>query len=187
MKSKLILTAAFLMLVPMALQAQESDADARIDAALETALSAGIPVDLLQSKIAEGRAKGVAEARIAAAVEARLQGLQRAADALRRSQVEATSTADLSVAADALEAGVSENTLIKVSRSAPAERRAVAIATLTGLVQLGHASEQALARVSAVVRSNAELARLNADVAAQLQRRGRLGTDATVRGGIRVN
>lgn len=179
MKTRFVFAVLPMLAFAPALRAQSSDtqsasgAQARIDAALETAVDAGIPVELLQSRIAEGRAKGVAEARIAAAVEARLKGLQRASAAMERSRVEKAGAADLAVAADALEAGVSENALIRLSNSAPAERRAVAIATLTGLVQLGHASEQALARVSAVVRSNAELARLNADVASQLQAGGR--------------
>lgn len=183
---------ASLMFVPVAeaqnAQAQSNaQAQARIEAALTTATQAGIPVELLQSKVAEGHAKGVAEARIAAAVEARLQGLQRAAAALSRSEVDNASAAELSVAADALQAGVSENALIKVSNSAPAERRAVAIATLTGLVQLGHASDQALARVSAVLRSNAELARLNANVASQLQARlGAPGVNGAAHGGVNV-
>jgi hypothetical protein len=151
-----------------ATEAQVSTPQARINSSLETALAAGIPVELLQSKVAEGRAKGVSEARIAAAVEARLQGLTRAAAAMERAELEKTTAVDLSVAADALEAGVSESTLIKISRTAPAERRAVAIATVTGLVQLGHANEHALARVSAVVRSNAGLANLHAEVASQL-------------------
>jgi hypothetical protein len=187
MKSKFMLAAALLMITPIALQAQESNANARIEAALETAVSAGIPVELLQSKVDEGRAKGVSEVRIAAAVEARLQGLKRAAEVLERAEVEKTTSADLSVAADAIEAGVSQNALIKVSRSAPAERRAVAIATLTALVQLGHGSEQALARVNSVVRSNAELGRLNADVAAQLQSRGIINGTANGTGNVRIN
>jgi|SRR5688572_11000861 len=187
MNRKLVFAVALMTFAPVALRAQETTTNTRINAAFETAMSAGIPVELLQSKVAEGRAKGVSEARIAAAVEARLQGLTRAAEAFERAHVESTSTADLSVAADAIEAGISENTLIKVTRTAPAERRAVAIATLTGLVQLGHASEHALARVSAVVRSNAELGRLNADVASQLQARG--GVNGTVRGAgnVRIN
>ena len=179
MKARFVFAVLPMLVCAPALRAQNADAQsrataqARIDAALETALGAGIPVELLQSRIAEGRAKGVAEARIAAAVEARLKGLQRAAAAMERTNVDHAGAADLAVAADALAAGVSENALIKLSNSAPTERRAVAIATLTGLVQLGHASEQALARVSAVVRSNAELARLNADVASRLQAGGR--------------
>jgi hypothetical protein len=186
MKSRLVFAVAALLVIAPAVHAQNAGTQTRMDAALSTALEAGIPVELLQSKIAEGRAKGVSEARIAAAVEARLKGLQRAADVMHRTRVEKTTAADLAVAADALEAGVSENAVIKLSNSAPAERRAVAIATLTGLVQLGHASERALERVSAVVRSNAKLARLNADVASQLQAgigkgRGNANANANIR------
>src|SRR5690606_4220191 len=56
--------------------------EARIEAALASAAEAGIPMALIESKIAEGKAKGVAMERLAAAVEARLAGLQRAANAL---------------------------------------------------------------------------------------------------------
>jgi hypothetical protein len=186
MKARFIFTVVpMLALAPLTLSAQTTTQDdaaakSRITASLETALKAGIPVDLLKSKVAEGRAKGVSEARIAAAVEARLKGLTRASEAMKRAEVENTTAADLSVGADALEAGVSESSLIKITREAPAERRAVAIATLTGLVQLGHASDRALARVSAVVRSNAGLGKLNADVSSQLQSRGRAGVGGGV-------
>ena len=182
MKTRYVVAMVSMFAVAPALQAQSSNA--RIDASLETAVQAGIPVELLRSKIAEGRAKGVSEDRIAAAVEARLRGLRRASEAMKKAEVESTSAADLAVGADALEAGVSENALVKISKSAPAERRAVAVATLTGLVQLGHANERALARVSAVVRSNADLARLNAEVARQLQGRGRVdaGVGVDLRG-----
>ncbi|HEY0304974.1 MAG TPA: hypothetical protein VGC44_08370 [Longimicrobiales bacterium] len=165
-------------LVPVAAQAQttttteatgKANAQTRIEAAMNAAVNAKIPTALLESKIAEGKAKGVSQDRIAMAVEARLNGLMRASEALKRAEVEAASQSELAVSADALEAGVSENALVKVSRSAPTERRAVAVATLTGLVQLGHASEVALARVSAALGTNAALANLQAEVASQLQ------------------
>jgi hypothetical protein len=167
----------FSAVVPVAAQAQtttseatgKANAQARIEATMGAAIHAKIPTALLESKIAEGKAKGVSQDRIAMAVEARLNGLMRASEALKRADVEVASQSELAVSADALEAGVSENALVKVSRSAPAERRAVAVATLTGLVQLGHASEVALARVSAALGSNAALANLQADVASQLQ------------------
>jgi hypothetical protein len=112
-----------------------------------------------------------------------LQTLVRASTALERANVEAVSQSDLSVSADALEAGVTEDALIKISRSAPNERRAVAIATLSGLVQLGHASETALTRVSAVLRSNSALANLQAEVASQI---GAANANANVGGVIRI-
>lgn len=62
-------------LAPPVLAAQDSTratgtgADARVDAALAAAVSAGIPTSLLERKIAEGHAKGVPMERIAVAVE----------------------------------------------------------------------------------------------------------------------
>jgi len=184
MKFRKIYSLLFLSaFVPAIAQAQTATADAtsqtqartpqtRIDAAMQSSVKAGIPTALLQSKVEEGKAKGVSQERIAAAVEARLQGLMRASAALERAGVDVASQSVLAVSADALEAGVTESALVKVSRGAPEERRAVAVATLTGLVQLGHASEVALARVAAAMSSNAALANLQADVASQLQANG---------------
>jgi hypothetical protein len=165
-------------------QAQARTPQARIDAAMQTSAQAGIPTALLESKVAEGKAKGVSQERIAAAVEARLQGLMRASAALEKAGVDVASQSVLAVSANALEAGVSENALVKISRGAPEERRAVAVATLTGLVQLGHASEVALARVSAALGSNAALANLQADVAAQLQANAGRGNANVNAGGL---
>jgi hypothetical protein len=180
MKKMLILSTVFAVAaLPAAASAQSPET--RIDAAMSAAAKANIPVSLLQSKVDEGEAKNVPQERVAAAVEARLQALIRASETMKRADVEAYSATDLAVTADAIEAGVNQNALIKISRSAPPERRAVAVATLSGLVQLGHASEQALARVSAVINSNAALANLQADVASQLQLgQGNAGSNANV-------
>jgi hypothetical protein len=201
MNSKLIFSmVAAAVIAPAALHAQDSGTrasahstsqahaqtpKARIDAAMHAAARAQIPAALLQSKVAEGEAKNVPQERIAAAVEARLQALVRASEAMKKAEVESASQSELAVSADALEAGVSESALIKVSRTAPAERRAVAVATLSGLVQLGHASERALERVSAAVRSNAALANLQAEVASQLQL-GNGNANANANGLIRI-
>lgn len=186
-------TIVAIALMPAALQAQSTSASAnasahsetqvrtpkaRIDATMSAAARARIPASLLESKVEEGEAKNVPQERIAAAVEARFQALLKASETMKRANVEATSATDLAVTADAIEAGVSQNALIKISRSAPAERRAVAVATLSGLVQLGHASETALARVTAAVGSNAALANLQAQVASQLQLNGGAGNGA---------
>ena len=157
-------------------QAQAKTPQARIDAALQAAAEAGVPKSLLASKVAEGEAKNVPQARIAAAVEARLRSLVRASEALNRADVEIESAAELAVAADALEAGVSQNALIRVSRSAPEDRRIVAVAVLADLVRLGQSSESALARVNAAVRTSAALANLNAEVASQLRLGGLTST-----------
>lgn len=147
--------------------------EARLEAALATALEAGIPVSLLESKIAEGKAKGVAMDRIAAAVEARMNGLMQASRALKHARIESVTEADLSVAADAIQAGVNASTVLEMARSAPGERRAVAIAVLADLVQLGLASESAMARVNAAIaKGPGALANLRAKAAASLRAGG---------------
>jgi hypothetical protein len=178
-----------MLLMPAAVRAQGSSAEAqgqaqgqartpqaRIDAALNAAARANVPAELVKSKIAEGEAKHVPAERIAAAVEARVTSLVRASEAMKRAGVESESAGELAVTADALDAGVDENALIRVTREAPAERRAVAIAVLSDLVRLGHASDRALERVSAAVRSSAALANLHAEVASELTRGGMRST-----------
>jgi len=120
-------------------------AQERIDSAIARARSQGVPVSLLESKLAEGKAKGVSLDRIAAAIERREASLERAAQAMKG--YEPITDADLSVAGDAVDAGVSSAVLKAVTDSAPRERRAVAIAALTELVQRGTAPDAALARV----------------------------------------
>lgn len=152
--------------VPATLDAQAATAEARINAAFERAHEAGIPAALLESKMAEGRAKGVPMERIAAAIEARSAGLQRAQDALTRAGVQPTRD-DLSVGADAIGSGVSEVVLGEIASTAPAERRLVAVAVLTELVAAGHVPEQALAQVKAAMERGPEaLANLPAQAAA---------------------
>ena len=183
-----------LLMVPVAISAQSAEANAnaqarapqaRIDAAIAAAARAEIPAELIESKIAEGRAKGVAEERIAAAVEARVAGLVRASEAMKRASLEARSAGELSVTADALEAGVSEDAVIRISRDAPSERRAVAVAVLADLVRLGHPVDQAFARVNGALSSGAAMASLHAEVASQL-RLGGLRPTLDAAGGVRI-
>jgi hypothetical protein len=157
-------------------QAQASTPQARIDAAIRAAAQADIPTSLLTSKVSEGRAKNVPQERVAAAVESRLQSLLRASATMERAGLDIGSAADLAVSADALEAGVSENALIRLSRNAPEERRVVAVAVLTDMVRLGQSSESALARVTAAVGTSAALANLNAEIASQLRLGGLTST-----------
>ncbi|HEY8485419.1 MAG TPA: hypothetical protein VIL13_12475 [Longimicrobiales bacterium] len=186
MKGKALFLIPALALLPGALQAQNAEArsevvtaaqaqtpEARIENALNVAVSAGIPVSLLQRKVEEGRAKGVPMERIAAAVEARLQALMQAKEAIRRAEVGTVTEGELSVAADAIQAGLDQSTVAKVARSAPREQRAVAIAVMTDLVRLGHMPEPAYRRVSeALSRGPEALANLRAETAASLSRRG---------------
>lgn len=157
-------------------QARLQNPEARIAAALDAAASANVPRALIESKVAEGRAKQVPEDRIATAVEARLEALVRAFEALRRAEVHAASEADLTVAADAMEAGITQSLLVRVARGADASRRVVAIAVLADLVRLGHDPERATTRVGAAASSNAALANLHAEVAAQVRRGGLIPT-----------
>lgn len=126
----------------------------RINTAIARARQVGIPVALLEGKIAEGKAKGVSMERIAAAVERREAALEHASQVLKGQ--EGTGDAELTVAADAIESGVSDAVLKAVAESAPRDRRAVAIAALTQLVQLGHVPEAALERVRAALKRGPE-------------------------------
>jgi hypothetical protein len=128
----------------VATYAQVQPPQERIDTALSRARQVGIPVSLLESKIAEGKAKGVSQERIAAAIERREAVLERASQALRG---EADAAASLAVGADAIESGVNEAVLKAVAENAPRDRRNVAIAALTQLVQQGQVPEAALERV----------------------------------------
>jgi hypothetical protein len=144
--------------------AQAQPPQERINAALARAQQAGIPVALLESKIAEGKAKGVSLERIAVAIERRQGALERASQALR-GEVDAAST--LAVGADAIEAGVSEAVLRAVGEDAPRDRRSVAIAALTELVHRGNTPEAALVRVREALRRGPDaLSNLPAEAAA---------------------
>lgn len=161
--SVMIAAAAVGLWIPAALAAQSPEE--RIAAAHERALAAGVPASLLDSKVAEGRAKGIPMDRIAEAVERRQEALARAQEALRgQSQV---GEADLALGADALRSGVGEEVLRALAESAPPERRAVAIAALTQLVELGHVPLAALERVQeALSRGPEALMNLPAQAAA---------------------
>jgi hypothetical protein len=189
MRSPLLSFAAVLALAPAALLAQDSTAagaaaDARVEAALDQALEAGIPVALLERKIAEGKAKGVPMDRIAAAVQNRLEALTQAQEAMTKAGLESTTEGELSVAADAVQGGVSQTALAAISARAPGETRAVAIAVLTDLVALGHASDQALTQVQAALARGPEaLANLGAESAGLMRGEGGVGGGAGVQVG----
>jgi hypothetical protein len=159
----------------------------QINTALARARQVGIPVALLESKIAEGKAKGVSMERIAAAIERREAALEKASQALR-GQPDAGE--NLSVGADAVEAGVSEVVLKAVADNAPRERRNVAIAALTQLVEQGIAPQKALDQVRQALKRGPEaLANLPAQAAAQRdgsepqERGGRSGSGAGTQSG----
>jgi hypothetical protein len=176
MSYRYLILALGLAIAPAGLEAQAPGA--RIETALSTATSAGIPTSLLESKVQEGRAKGIPEARIAAAVEARLNALVRAQTALSRAGARGIGAAELSVAGDALQAGVTETSMVDVMTRVAAPRRAVAAAVLTELVELGVASDVALARVHAAIAQGGEaLVNLPAQASENARGRGRVRVD----------
>jgi hypothetical protein len=164
--------ALWLVLAALPAAAHAQDPQQRIDAARRRAESAGIPVALLDSKVAEGRAKGVPIDRIATAVDRRLAALTRAREAMAGAPRAAPVTqADLSVGADALEAGVEPGVLGRLAAAAPGDRRAVAIAVLTELVSQGESSERALARVTSALQHGPDaLRRLPGEAASERSR-----------------
>lgn len=181
---KSILAAALLVANAGALHGQ--DPEQRLAAALQQAAEAGVPVGLLESKIAEGRAKGIATARIAAAVEQRLAALQQATALMAGAQgpEDGVSDGDLSLGADALLAGVDGGALAEVARSASRERLGVAVAVLTELVGMGVAPQNALDRVlAALARGPDDLVDLPSQARGQgfgLGRAGQRGPPAGV-------
>lgn len=171
MKSMIRSLSAILLLLVVPPAASAQTPDAQISRALDRAMAAGIPVELLESKLAEGRAKGIPLDRIAGAVQRRLAVLERvrATIDVRRD----FTSEELGVAGDALANGVDEDVLRTISSSAPRERRAVAIAALSQLVRLGHPSEEALRRVTEALNSGPEaLMNLPGQAAAAAGRRG---------------
>jgi hypothetical protein len=170
---KILPMLTLLALVPAALAAQS--AEERIAGATARARNAGIPVSLIQSKVDEGKAKGVPLERIAAVVEQRAETLARAGRLLGPGAAEA----DLVAGADALNAGIAEAMLRSLSDAATPEGRPVAITALTELVALGRAPEEALQRVlEALERGPEALARLPAQANAARGERGAPGGQA---------
>lgn len=187
MRTRHLVIAAALALLPGLAAGQQGDASARIDAAMHAAAAADVPVSLLESKVQEGRAKHVPEARIASAIETRLDALVRARHALGEARAEGVTAGELSLAADAVQAGVSETAVAAVMAGAPRERRAVATAVLTELVQAGVASDVALARVDAALAKGGQaLLNLPAEAGAKSRGRGNAGGSVTTPGGVDV-
>lgn len=171
-----VVALAVLSLAPLSVTAQRPEnGTQRIEAARARAAAAGIPAELLESRIAEGRAKGVSEERIAAAIERREAGLAKAQDAMKQAGTR-PSAAELSAGADAAEAGVDAEalrTVIKAAREKGPEDRAMAVAVLGELARQGVLPEQAAKQVKdALARRDGALAKLPEQAAAARERRG---------------
>jgi hypothetical protein len=144
----------------------------RIESAKARAAAGGIPVTLLETRVADGRAKGVPLDRIAAAMERRVVVLERSQAALSHGGMRPTEQ-ELDVTADAMDLGVSAAVLQRLSETAGSERRGAAIAALTQLVAMDHVPAEALERVTkALARGGDALSKLPEEAAAARERRG---------------
>jgi RNA polymerase sigma-70 factor, ECF subfamily len=173
------ISAALVAIVVSATALSAQAPEQRIEEARARVLAAGIPVEMLELKIAEGRAKGVPMERLAEAIARRAEALERARNVLSATRAERVTTSEVGVAADALEGGISEAVLARIAETAPHDRRAVAIAALTELVQDGRAPEEALARVEAALARGPE-ALSNLPAQARAAREGQAGPPAAV-------
>src|SRR5687768_1213704 len=82
MKKIVMLTAALLAVPSLAAAQTTETPEGRIAESKSQAMEHGIPVELLESKIAEGKTKGVSMDRIAEVVARRLAVLERAHSAM---------------------------------------------------------------------------------------------------------
>ncbi len=155
-RSIFTLIAILLAILLLAAPAGAQETDPVFADALMRASEAGIPVSLLESKIAEGRAKGVPLDRIQEAVARRTDALIKASAALQAAGIESPDAADMSVGADALQGGVSETVLTTIAATSPAERRTVAIAALGHLVAAGIVPDRALQQVEEALQKGPE-------------------------------
>jgi hypothetical protein len=124
------------------------------------------------TKIAEGRAKGISEERIAAVAERRAARLITAQESLAGSG-KRIGGAEIAAGADALEAGVDGRSLRSVIQQAREEDAAVALAVLGELVKQGVPVSQAHARVTAALQHGGDaLAALPQQALEAQERRG---------------
>src|SRR5688572_12740114 len=146
----------------------DAAAQTRIDAAIQSSAQAGVPRALLESKLAEGRAKGASMARIATAVEHRAEVLTRVHSAMA-ARGHVFTAGELNAAADAHERGVSLNSIAQLSARAGNDR-SVALTVLADLVASGRATpSQALLDVESALNAGANaLVQLGSSTAASM-------------------
>ena len=141
---RLTLSMALLLLAPLHAAAQTPAQ--RIEAVRARMAQLRVPVELIDTKVAEGRAKAVPMDRIAAAVERRGAGLATAQAALARPGRPAE-RAELSAGADAVDAGIDAGSIRAAVQAAPAGHGAIALAVLTQLHLQGMPVDRALEMV----------------------------------------
>ena len=138
---------------------------ARLDQALQSAASRGLPTSLLIDKVLEGEAKMVPPGRIVAVVAQLAGNLAQARTILL--EAGSPSLDDISAVADAIRRGVPEKTIRALRAQQPKRPFALPVETLADLIQQGVPDEEALDLLRAWADrggDNAELRDLPASV-----------------------
>lgn len=127
-----------------------ASAQTKIDAIFQTAKSKNLPDQPIRERIAEGQAKGAAEAQIvdaAQGVETRLEASQAALIKAGRAQPQPT---EIASAAQAMERGANDTHIAALAKHAPADRSlAVSFSVLAKLTANGESVDNALAKIAA--------------------------------------
>lgn len=131
-------------------------AQAKVDAIFQTAKSKNLPDQPIRERIAEGQAKGAAEAQIvdaAQGVETRLEASQSALIKAGRAQPQPT---EIASAAQAMERGANDAHIVSLVKHAPADRSlAVSFNVLAKLAANGESVDDALAKIAAKLDAGA--------------------------------
>lgn len=153
-----------------------AEGKAKLEAMYADARSKRVPVGAIARRVAEGRAKGAAEANVIASAQGVKANLEAAQSAMVSAGRAKTSDKEIERGATAMERGVTRAELEVMARKAPADRSlVVAFEVLSKLRERGVSSAQALAQVEGKLASNASDGALNALVTA--------GTGAQAAGG----
>lgn len=137
---------------PDASVAVHSEFDARIQSAMAEARAEGLATALLESRVREGRAKGVSGANIAAAVEQRLSAMLEARQALRGEGLEATGEL-VQLGTIAIESGARARQVAEVAAAFSGRARAQALTRLADLAGSGRLAADATAAVRGAMRA----------------------------------
>lgn len=141
--------------------ALSAEANARIEADLETARARRLPEQPIRDRVAEGKAKGASEAQVVAASARTLAELQTSAEAMARAGRRDPGQDEVARGAQLIARGFTAAQVEGVARRAPAERSlVVALETLTSLQASGASTGKAVARVEALLAARATDAQL---------------------------
>jgi hypothetical protein len=130
----------------------DSATNAQVQAAIDSARQAGLPVEPLIARALEGASKNATGARIVAAVQRLAADLTVA----RRALGDGASAAELEAGASALRAGVDTASLIQLREARPGQPLTVPLAVLSDLVARGVPADPAASFVLAIARASDE-------------------------------